>query len=256
MDDITGTPDKSAGAGSAVALGLSLLLPAALIAFGIVFQLVTLPQLTGAPFFVAAPLMAAPLYTWWATLAFGAAALLSAVLLHLVAGTMWESAAVHDLATELATILFVTAVAILLNRVVRRERTRLASARGAAAAAQRAVLPIPPERLDGLHVASHYEAALEDTLIGGDLYAARSTPFGVRLVMGDVRGKGLGAIETVSVILGAFYDPADRLAGRTFSSPVRLLGNLVGDVKRFADGLTTDDMALLAAHRPRNRAPW
>ncbi|ALO05939.1 Integral membrane protein [Streptomyces venezuelae] len=94
------------------------------------FQLSTPPQLTGAPFFVAAPLMAAPLYTWWATLAFGVAGLLSAVLLQLAAGAMWGRAAVHDLATELATIVFVTAVAILLNRVVRRGQARLSAARG------------------------------------------------------------------------------------------------------------------------------
>ncbi|MFD4372412.1 PP2C family protein-serine/threonine phosphatase [Streptomyces sp. NPDC058486] len=191
-------------------LWLSRAVPALLIGVGIVFQLVTPTQLTGTPFFVAAPLAATALHSWWATLAFGGAGLVSAALLHLVAGAMWESVTAQDLATELATIAFATVLAVLLSRVVRRGQEQLATARGVAEAAQRAVLPAPPERLGGLRLGSHYEAAQQDALIGGDLYAARSTPYGVRLVIGDVRGKGLGAIETVSVVLGAFWDAADR----------------------------------------------
>ncbi|MFJ6662095.1 PP2C family protein-serine/threonine phosphatase [Streptomyces sp. NPDC091377] len=189
---------------------MSRLLPLLLIVFGVVFQTVTPIQLTGTPFFVAAPLMAAPLFARWETVAFGGLALLVAVLLHFVAGSVWKSAAVEHLATEMATIVFVSVMAVLLNVVVRRGRAQLASAREVAEAAQRAVLPAPAERLAGLRLAVRYEAAQQDALIGGDLYAARATPYGVRLVMGDVRGKGLAAIETVSVVLGAFREAADR----------------------------------------------
>nr|WP_228454498.1 PP2C family protein-serine/threonine phosphatase [Streptomyces alkaliphilus] len=41
------------------------------------------------------------------------------------------------------------------------------------------------------------------------MYAAVDTPYGTRLLVGDVRGKGLGATEAVTVILGAFREVAD-----------------------------------------------
>ena len=111
--------------------------------------------------------------------------------------------------TELVTVLTVSGLALLINRVVRRSGERLASARVIAEAAQRAVLPTPAERIGGLHVAARYEAAQADAFIGGDLYAVQDTPYGVRLVVGDVRGKGLGAVEAVAVVLGAFREAAE-----------------------------------------------
>ncbi|MEU9702862.1 PP2C family protein-serine/threonine phosphatase [Streptomyces sp. NPDC047981] len=347
-------------------------LPFVLLGLGVAFQLATPKELTGTPLFVSAPLIAAPLFTAWATALFGVFGLVAIVLLHASMPTMGGSGANLGLLTEAATIVFVTAIAVLLHRVVRRSRERLATARGVAEAAQRAVLPTPPSRVDGLRLGVRYEAAQEDTLIGGDLYAASACPHGVRLLIGDVRGKGLGAIETVSVLLGAFweavdrepelcavmesleraltregarrsgiddlegfatcvlveippghevvrvvnhghpepllltgggvtgltprefalplglggadsgpaaadvwrfppeatlllytdglseardaagamYEPAERLRGRSFSSPDRLLAALVSDVRRHADGGASDDMALLAVQRP------
>ena len=85
----------------------------------------------------------------------------------------------------------VALLALVINRVVRRSDRRLASARGIAEAAQRAVLPVPPARIAGLDVAARYVAAERYAAIGGDLYAVQDTPHGVRLIVGDVRGKGL-----------------------------------------------------------------
>ena len=55
-----------------------------------------------------------------------------------------------------------------------------------------------------------YEAAQEGAFIGGDLFAVQDTPFGVRLILGDVRGKGLGAVAEVAVIIGAFREAAEQ----------------------------------------------
>lgn len=188
---------------------LPYLLPFFLIAFGTVFQLFTPARLNGSPFFMAAPLMAAPLFTKWKTVAFGVAALGLATALQLAAGAAWEQLTRQSMTRQLTTIAFATVMAALLNFVVRRERERLTSAREVAEAAQRAVLPSPAEHVAGLRVAARYEAAQHDALIGGDLYSARSTPHGARLVMGDVRGKGITAIETVSVVLGAFREASE-----------------------------------------------
>lgn len=81
--------------------------------------------------------------------------------------------------------------------------------RTVAEAAQRAVLPAPPERIGPLAIAARYQAAQSEARIGGDAYAVQRTPFGVRLLIADVRGKGLGAVSAVSVLLGAFREAAE-----------------------------------------------
>ncbi|MFC5021893.1 PP2C family protein-serine/threonine phosphatase, partial [Streptomyces coeruleoprunus] len=110
---------------------------------------------------------------------------------------------------ETVTVATVAAFAVLINQVVRRSGERLASARVIAETAQRAVLPTPAERIGGLRVAARYEAAQADAFIGGDLFAVQDTPQGVRLVVGDVRGKGMGAVEAVAVVIGAFREAAE-----------------------------------------------
>jgi serine phosphatase RsbU (regulator of sigma subunit) len=44
--------------------------------------------------------------------------------------------------------------------------------------------------------------------IGGDLYEVVATEHGVRAVMGDVRGHGIGAFATVAAVLGSFREAA------------------------------------------------
>lgn len=191
--------------GSGPARQVVRVLPGALIVLGIVFNLLTPPSFTGSPFFSAAPLIAAPLYTFRATVLTGLLASLAVFLLQLHSGTGWRVEAL----TELATVVTVSGLALLINRVVRRSGEQLASARGIAEAAQRAVLPKPAERIGGLQVSAWYEAAQADAFIGGDLYAVQDTPYGVRLAVGDVRGKGMGAVEAVAVVLGAFREAAE-----------------------------------------------
>ncbi|WP_435886095.1 PP2C family protein-serine/threonine phosphatase [Streptomyces erythrochromogenes] len=196
---------RGSGGGSGTARRVLRVLPGVLIAVGLAFDLLTPASFTGSPSFSAAPLIAAPLYTLWATALTGVLAVLAVFLLHLHHGTSWTAQGL----TELATVATVAGLALLINRVVRRSGERLASARGIAEAAQRAVLPKPAERIGGLHVSAWYEAAQADAFIGGDLYAVQETPYGVRLAVGDVRGKGLGAVEAVAVVLGAFREAAE-----------------------------------------------
>jgi serine phosphatase RsbU (regulator of sigma subunit) len=182
------------------------MLPTLMIVGGLVFDYFTPPRFTAVPFFAAAPLIAAPFSSWIATLLTGIAATLSVLGLRYYNETVSEVTSF----TELFTVLTVAGLALLINRLVRLSRERLASARVIAEAAQRAVLPAPAARIAGLHIAARYEAAQADAFIGGDLFAVQDTPFGVRLVVGDVRGKGLEAVETVAVILGAFREAAEQ----------------------------------------------
>ncbi|MET9320152.1 PP2C family protein-serine/threonine phosphatase [Streptomyces sp. NPDC003038] len=203
--DVRQDGEHADAAGNGAARRVVRLLPATLISLGTVFDLLSPPSFTGSPFFSAAPLIAAPLFSLRATVLTSVLASLAVFVLHIHHGTSWKAEAL----TELATVVTVSGLAALINRVVRRSGAQLASARGIAEAAQRAVLPTPAEQVGGLNVCARYEAAQADAFIGGDLYAVQDTPHGVRLAVGDVRGKGLGAVEAVAVVLGAFREAAE-----------------------------------------------
>ncbi|MEV5971950.1 PP2C family protein-serine/threonine phosphatase [Streptomyces sp. NPDC051921] len=183
-------------------------LPPLIIVGGVAFDLSTPADYTASPLFSAAPLIAAPFFSTLVTLLTGIAAVLASVGLHVYNGTVDRIPAL----TETLTVVTVAALALLINRAVRRSGERLASARVIAEAAQRAVLPAPSARIGGLQIAARYEAAHADAFIGGDLFAVQDTPYGVRLVVGDVRGKGLGAVEAVAVVIGAFREAAEQEA--------------------------------------------
>ncbi|MFD7444385.1 PP2C family protein-serine/threonine phosphatase [Streptomyces sp. NPDC059909] len=182
------------------------LLPVLLIVGGIFFDLATPATYTASPLFAASPMVAAPFFSPWYTLLAGIGAIAAEAGLQMYNGTFTEIPSI----TELLTVVTVAGLALFINRVVRRGSARLASARVVAEAAQRAVLPSPAERIGGLQIAARYEAAQADAFIGGDLYAVQDTPYGVRLVVGDVRGKGLNAVETVAIVLGAFREAAEQ----------------------------------------------
>ncbi|MEB3961068.1 serine/threonine-protein phosphatase [Streptomyces kunmingensis] len=84
----------------------------------------------------------------------------------------------------------------------------LREVRAVAGAAQSVLLrPLPP-RLAGLALAAGQLSADPAASIGGDLYDVAATDHGVRVVMGDVRGHGLGALATVNAVLGSFREAA------------------------------------------------
>ncbi|WP_406393442.1 PP2C family protein-serine/threonine phosphatase [Streptomyces sp. NBC_00887] len=182
------------------------LLPALMIAAGVVFDLNTPPEVSAIPLFAAAPLIAAPFFSLASTIRTAAAAILTVLAIRLYDDTISDVAPV----TELFTLVTVSVLALVINGVVRRSNEQLASARVIAETAMRAVLPTPDERIGGLLVAARYEAAQADEFVGGDLFAVADTPHGVRLVVGDVRGKGLAAVEAVAVVIGAFREAAEQ----------------------------------------------
>ncbi|MEV6165494.1 PP2C family protein-serine/threonine phosphatase [Streptomyces sp. NPDC052052] len=181
------------------------MLPALMIVGGVLFDVLTPQAFTAIPLFVAAPLIAAPFFSLRSTMGTGAASVLAVIVLRLITNTL---PLVVPL-SELLTVATVSALAVVINTVVRRSNEQLASARVVAETAMRAVLPKPSDRIGGLQVAARYEAAQADEFVGGDLFAVTETPHGVRLVVGDVRGKGLEAVESVAVVIGAFREAAE-----------------------------------------------
>ncbi|MGW2087017.1 PP2C family protein-serine/threonine phosphatase [Streptomyces sp. NPDC001880] len=181
-------------------------LPALMILGGLVFDSLAPPTFTAIPLFVAAPLIAAPFFSLASTIATGITSMLAVIALRLHSNTLPEAVPL----IELFTLATVSVLAVVINGVVRRGNEQLASARFIAETAMRAVLPQPADRIGGLQIAARYEAAQADEFVGGDLFAVSDTPWGVRMVLGDVRGKGLDAVETVAVVIGAFREAAEQ----------------------------------------------
>jgi sigma-B regulation protein RsbU (phosphoserine phosphatase) len=96
---------------------------------------------------------------------------------------------------------------LIAYRRTARER-QLAQISRVAEVAQRAILRPIPVRLGAMTFATRYLSAAEEALIGGDFYDAAFTPNGLRVIVGDVRGKGLPAVRLASVVLGWFREAA------------------------------------------------
>ena len=77
-----------------------------------------------------------------------------------------------------------------------------------AAVAQHAILPPVSQRLEPLHLAASCDSAEEEADIGGDLYTAVRTPFGVRLLLADARGHGPDAVNLAVSVPGSSRERA------------------------------------------------
>jgi Stage II sporulation protein E (SpoIIE) len=129
------------------------------------------------------------------------------------------------------TIIVITAVAMAGTAVSVRQQRRIADVTSVAEAAQRALLRPPPARLGPLGFDVVYLAAAAEAKVGGDLYeVARTAEHGIRVIMGDVQGKGLGAVELAADVLGMFRELAHdastlaELAARLDAGLLRSLG--------------------------------
>ncbi|MBK3643565.1 MULTISPECIES: PP2C family protein-serine/threonine phosphatase [Streptomyces] len=95
------------------------------------------------------------------------------------------------------------------HRRVGREREML-RLRSTAAAMQRHILHPLPLVTDDVLVTGVYEPVQEDRLVGGDIYDVVASPFGTRVLIGDVQGKGLAAVGAAFAVIGAFREAAHR----------------------------------------------
>jgi len=110
--------------------------------------------------------------------------------------------------TTLLGIVIVTAIATAAARSFVSQARALSELRAVADSVQRAVLHPLPLRLGPLRMAARYLAAAPQALLGGDFYAAVSTGFGTRLVIGDACGHGMPAVRIAADALAAFRDLA------------------------------------------------
>jgi phosphoserine phosphatase RsbU/P len=105
---------------------------------------------------------------------------------------------------NVGAIMVATAVAAVAGTVRSGQAEKLAELSRLASVAQTAVLrPLGPQ-IGPLAVAGRYISASAAADIGGDLYEALDTPYGARMIIGDVRGKGLDAVRLASIVLGSY----------------------------------------------------
>lgn len=109
---------------------------------------------------------------------------------------------------SIASVAGVTTAGVVAAVMRQRREAELASVRSIAEAAQRVLLKPVPRVAGPLRVAVSYTSAVAEARIGGDLYEVVASTHGVRIIVGDVQGKGLEAVETAAVVLGAFREAA------------------------------------------------
>jgi serine phosphatase RsbU (regulator of sigma subunit) len=127
------------------------------------------------------------------------------------------------------TILGVTAAALIATSGRRRRERELTEVQAIADVAQRVLLRPVPRQVGRIRLAVRYISASSGARIGGDLYEVAIVADTLRLVVGDVQGKGLRAAQAAATALGAFreaaFDAADlpAIASRIEASLLRLL---------------------------------
>jgi hypothetical protein len=108
----------------------------------------------------------------------------------------------------LGGVLGVTLAGVIAAATRQRREEELASVRSIAEVAQRVLLRPVPRIAGHLRAAVSYTSAVAAARIGGDLYEVVPSPAGVRVIIGDVQGKGLEAVETAATVVGAFREAA------------------------------------------------
>ncbi|WP_460105385.1 PP2C family protein-serine/threonine phosphatase [Streptomyces sp. YKOK-J1] len=141
---------------------------------------------------------------WRRTALMGSMALLLCVVLGLYDGLFEERRGY----SAMASVGGVTGVGIAAAVMRSRREAELASVRSIAEVAQRVLLRPVPRTAGPLQVAVSYTSAVAEARIGGDLYEVVASPYGIRVIVGDVQGKGLAAVETAAAVLGAFREAA------------------------------------------------
>ncbi|WP_240797373.1 PP2C family protein-serine/threonine phosphatase [Streptomyces sp. F001] len=133
--------------------------------------------------------------------------LLGAVCLLVMIGLSFFYSDLGTPYTAAAIVAVTLAAAYASHLRLQREET-LFQVRLVADAAQKVLMRPLPRRIRDVEIESLYLAAQEQARIGGDFYEAADTPYGLRLLIGDVRGKGLSAVGAASVVINCFRENA------------------------------------------------
>ncbi len=177
--------------------------PFAIALFVLIVELSPAHMLVTGPVLTATPALAALTMGPRGTLSTAAVAL----AVNITTATINDAWGTQQVFGNLLGLLLVSVASVTMSNAVRtRRQIELDQVRRIAVAAQDVILRPVPARLGPVRAASLCLAAGTGAQVGGDLYEAVHTSYGVRMVVGDVRGKGLAAVRAVAVALGAFRE--------------------------------------------------
>jgi serine phosphatase RsbU (regulator of sigma subunit) len=146
------------------------------------------------------------------TMLTGGVAVVLSFLLAAVSGIAFSAHALESC----ATIAGVTVAGVIASVARQRKERELVDVRAVADVAQRVLLHQVPREVGQLRIAVRYISAAAAARIGGDLYDVVAVAGTARLIVADVQGKGLAAVQTAAVVLAAFresvYDEPDLAA--------------------------------------------
>lgn len=145
-----------------------------------------------------APLLAASALTPRTTTGFAVAAVVFAA-----ASGVWNGVSVQY-AVRVADVALIGALSVLVAAVRARREADLRNSRHIAAAAQEALLPVLPEQVGGVRISTRYHSATRTAQVGGDFFDFVADGGRLRLVLGDVSGKGVGAVTQAARVIRAF----------------------------------------------------
>ncbi|MGW2701477.1 PP2C family protein-serine/threonine phosphatase [Streptomyces sp. NPDC001340] len=150
---------------------------------------------------VLVPGIAAAICGPWGTAAFAVLSLVT----YFVVDNSWPDA-YRAGAGDFVLVALGGALGVLASVVRMRREQQMLHIRDIAETTRRTVLrPLPPVWA-GLEQAGVYLAADVEAQVGGDFYDIQPGPHGTRVLVGDVQGKGLGAVETAAALLGTFRE--------------------------------------------------
>ncbi|GAA2494479.1 PP2C family protein-serine/threonine phosphatase [Streptomyces gobitricini] len=179
-------------------------LPHAVMVVVAVIDVVAGPSVGFLPLVALGPAFAGLVGGWRRTALIGVLALLLCAGLGLYDGLFADRRGL----TALASVAGVTVASLWAAVLRQRRENELARIRSIAEVVQRVLLRPAPHSAGGLDVAVSYTSALAEARVGGDLYEVVDSPAGVRVIVGDVQGKGLEAVGTAALLLGAFREAA------------------------------------------------
>lgn len=185
------------------------MIPIALIVTVCVVDVLAPPHIHLGPLLVAAPAITVAFAGARVTALMGVLAVAAQVLIGVLRGALSTA----NLQAQITALIVVSVVCVGVCVVRDRHERQLRQVRSVAEAAQSVLLKPLPARAGPLRIAGLYIPAEEEADLGGDLYAAaRTDHHSTRLLIGDVRGNGLAAINNAALLLGAFRAAAHRQA--------------------------------------------
>jgi len=155
-------------------------------------------QITG--LFTCPPFVTAVFVNPRRTAIVGVASVLANVALAQDAGSLFMASQL----IRMSGVVLAAIGAVALTVVREREQSRALTLAHIAEVAQLAVLRVMPPRIGPADLAVRYVSASAQARVGGDFYEALHTEVGLRAIVGDVRGKGLGSVQLANVLIGAF----------------------------------------------------